>query len=367
MIRDQRLLLCHWLPDSTEPNVIRDQGLLLGHRLPDSTGPNVSPDEILMLPEPPMELDMGIKDGEMGIDNDTGEVKLGPGMAEHFELMRAIRNTIIDLDARRRIAERSAPYNRAQSAPPKFSSHRGPSTVIPLPLPFVPLPIEPIPIRSKVRQHEVEDNIWQTPDKSPSKRKQRGVEPSSIETRKYATPGSDATIDYGSPQGTPGGPLLGQPVAPEAGAPRSSAPTSQPRLPIEQPGRPFRMMPKGYAPFKSNIKKIMKLVDCVKKWGGQHEDDLAKWNSSPEDEDETIVAHYAKQWNDWEEELDNALDCDGWYLSELGIKGLVPLSTGNIPRDLTREEILANPDPVNAGKLKELQGLCDLGCFERCP
>ena len=61
------------------------------------------------------------------------------------------------------------------------------------------------------------------------------------------------------------------------------------------------------------------------------------------------------------------MECDGWFLAEPGTKGLVPLSTGKIPRDFTREEILANPAPTTAGKLKELQGLFDLGCFERCP
>ena len=65
--------------------------------------------------------------------------------------------------------------------------------------------------------------------------------------------------------------------------------------------------------------------------------------------------------------LETALVHDGWYLSKPGTKGLVPLSSGKIPRDLTREEILANPEPINAGKLKEIQGLFDLGCFVRCP
>ena len=96
-----------------------------------------------------MELDMGIKEGEMDIDNDTGLVILGPSMAEHLGIRRAIKNTVIDPEARRRIAERSALYNRAHSAPPKFSSHRGPSAVLPLPLPPVPLLIGLVPQRSK--------------------------------------------------------------------------------------------------------------------------------------------------------------------------------------------------------------------------
>ena len=56
-------------------------------------------------------------------------------------------------------------------------------------------------------------------------------------------------------------------------------------------------------------------------------------------------------WDDWKKELDEALDCDGWFLAEPGTKGLVPLSTGKIPRDLTREEVLANPVPITAGQL----------------
>ena len=254
-------------------NAIRGHGPVLGQWLPNAWEIHVSPDEIITLTEPPMELGMGIADGELYIDNDTGEVKLGPGMAEHFGIRRAIKNTIIDPDARRSIAERSAPYNRARSAPPKFSSHRGPSTVLPKPLPLAPLPIEPIPTRSKVRLREAETDTWQIPDKSPNKKKQRGVEPSSTETKKYPTPGSNATIDYGSPHDAPGGLLVSQPAASKRSA-------SQPRLPIKQPERPFKSVPKGYIPFKSSFQKIMKIVDSVKNWDGENEKNLAKWDSS---------------------------------------------------------------------------------------
>lgn len=133
-------------------------------------------------------------------------------------------------------------------------------------------------MRSKVRQRELEHNIWKTPEKFHNKKKQRGVEPSSTETLKYETPKSDATIDYGSPQGTPGRPGLGKPSVPRRAA-------SQPRLPIKQPDRPFRQLPKGYVPFKSNFQKIVKKINIVKKWGKLGNKD---WESPSQDEDDVI-------------------------------------------------------------------------------
>ena len=40
---------------------------------------------------------------------------------------------------------------------------------------------------------------------------------------------------------------------------------------------------------------------------------------------------------------------------------------GKLPRDMTKEEILANWEDVSKAKVKEIQGLFDLGCFQRLP
>ena len=82
-----------------------------------------------------------------------------------------------------------------------------------------------MPQRIKRRPLEVEKNIWETPNRSPNRKKSRGVEPSSTETRKYDTPNTDATVDYGSPQGTIGGLPVSQPSAPK---PSGGLPVSQP-------------------------------------------------------------------------------------------------------------------------------------------
>ena len=51
------------------------------------------------------------------------------------------------------------------------------------------------------------------------------------------------------------------------------------------------------------------------------------------------------------------------YLS----KGLQPMTTGKMPRDLSSQEVKEFPQEVSTAKLKELEGLYDLGCFKRHP
>ena len=70
-------------------------------------------------------------------------------------------------------------------------------------------------------------------------------------------------------------------------------------------------MPKGYVPFKSSFQKVTKIVDSVRKWDGENEKDVARWDPFSEGEDEAAEAYYAKQWDDWKKEPAEALDCDG--------------------------------------------------------
>ena len=67
---------------------------------------------------------------------------------------------------------------------------------------------------------------------------------------------------------------------------------------------------------------------------------------------------------DWRKELRDALPDEGDVSQQLAY--LVE-PKGKFPRDMTKEEIQENWREVRQGKVKEIGGLYELGCFKRWP
>ena len=293
-----------------------------------------------------MELDFGFTPGEVDLDED-GSVILGPGIKDHLGVRHAIRQNIVRQNGVRAIAGK---FQRAISAPSKSGTHRSgersrPDFNGPVAVPKLPVPQAP----RRRRTREEQRSIWRSKE-SPQEKRRRGARSESLleygdddATIDYRTPDSQATQDYGSPR--------------SRGSPRRAQSSGQRRwtddlqrerenIPLLVPQeRPFIRPPSRYVPFQ-------RTPDAEESVSSSHSDNKH---------------YFTKRFDDCKSELDDALVHDGWYLSKPATKGFLQFSSGKIPRDLTWEEIIADPLPITAGKLKEIQGLYDFGCFERCP
>lgn len=67
--------------------------------------------------------------------------------------------------------------------------------------------------------------------------------------------------------------------------------------------------------------------------------------------------------SNWRREFAEALLDEGKFLEG----AYLTMPEGKLPRDMTRDEIVANWQEVNKAKVNEINGPFDLGCFQRYP
>ena len=112
----------------------------------------------------------------------------------------------------------------------------------------------------------------------------------------------------------------------------------------------------GFDPSSVEISPSRPLVQNTRT--PEEEDTFALWQRKLEQDCEIGI--------NWRRELAEAKLDEGSPLDDASFKYLT-MPEGKLPRDMTREEVLGNWQDLSKAKIKEINVLYDLGCFQRHP